>query len=243
MNRSVAAARLQLCLYSLENLVGRRHVVSPSLSPVLRRSSATSAKLEYISAPPPMQTFCTTTSIMAVARLQAAFASLSCCDAKPEADTYLEEKSALLGTSDVRSAAEVAEDVVSTITQTSMTGPALQMKLDSIVGTYGWSENVAKWVLDKLSQALQATHEKLGPAVRDAYHKAWKAANSTQGFVSEHPIMCTVIALGVLAVIAPWVLEALGFGELGPIAGTLLLFSVTAVQVTNNNMVWVLTYV
>ncbi|KAE8853492.1 hypothetical protein HRS9122_00484 [Pyrenophora teres f. teres] len=131
-----------------------------------------------------------------------------------------EEKAALLDTPNLRSAAEVADDVVASILCTSITGPALQMKLDSTVGTYGWSENVAKWVLDKLSQALQATHEKLGPAVRDAYNKALEAANKTEGFVIEHPIMCTVIALGVLAIIAPWVLEALGFGELGPVAGT-----------------------
>ena len=205
-----------------------------SLSPVLRRSSATSAKPEHISAPPPpTQTFCITTSNMAVARLQTALASLTCCDAEPEVDTYPKEKASLLDTSDLRSAAEVAEDVVATILRTSTTGPTLQMRLDSTVGTCGWSENVAKWVLDKLSRALEATHEKLGPTVRDAYRKAWEAANSTQGFVIEHPIMGTVIALGVLAVIAPWVLEALGFGELGPVAGTLFLFSVTPVQVSN----------
>ena len=170
---------------------------------------------------------------MAVARLQTALASLTCCDAEPEVDTYPNEKASLLDTSDLRTAAEVAEDVVSTILRTSITGPALQMRLDSTVGTYGWSENVAKWVLNKLSRALQATHEKLGPAVQDAYVKACAAANSTQGFVIEHPIMSTVVTLGVLAVIAPWVLEALGFGELGPVAGTLFLFSVTPVQMPN----------
>ncbi|KAF1829473.1 hypothetical protein BDW02DRAFT_509881, partial [Decorospora gaudefroyi] len=40
------------------------------------------------------------------------------------------------------------------------------------------------------------------------------------GFVIQHPIMCSMIALGVLAVIAPWVLPELGFGELGPVEGT-----------------------
>lgn len=32
--------------------------------------------------------------------------------------------------------------------------------------------------------------------------------------------MCTVIALGVLAIVAPWILEALGFAELGPVEGS-----------------------
>jgi ElaB/YqjD/DUF883 family membrane-anchored ribosome-binding protein len=94
------------------------------------------------------------------------------------------------------------------------------MQLDSVVGASGWRSNMAKYVLEKLTAALQASHERLGPTIRSAYHRAWEAAQSIQGFVIEHPVMCTVIALGVLAVVAPWVLEALGFAELGPVQGT-----------------------
>ena len=49
-----------------------------------------------------------------------------------------------------------------------------------------------------------------------------------EGFVKDHPIMCTVIALGVLVTVAPWVIQTLGFcagfGELGPIEGMSFLF-------------------
>ena len=74
-------------------------------------------------------------------------------------------------------------------------------------------------MLEKLGAALQGAHDKLGAAVRDAYHKAWQTANEIAGFVIQHPVKCTVIALGVLVIIAPWVIEALGFAELGPVEG------------------------
>jgi hypothetical protein len=157
---------------------------------------------------------------MAIAHLQAILACLTCGDVEPKVVTYPNEKAALLSAHDIRSAVEIADDVVATLMHTKLVGPALKMRLDSIVGAYGWRENIAKYVFEKLAQALQYSHENLGPAVRDAYHKAWEVAKSIEGFVIEHPVMSTIIALGVLAIIAPWVLEALGFGESGPIEGT-----------------------
>lgn len=157
---------------------------------------------------------------MAMARLQAILACLTCTE--PIEITYMDEKRALLCADNARADTDIAEDVVKTVLHTDLTGQALHMQLDSIVGAYGWKENMAKWVLEKLSLALQNAHEKLGPAVRDAYHKAWEVARSIEGFVIEHPIMCTIIALGVLVIIAPWVLEALGFAELGPVEGMCL---------------------
>jgi hypothetical protein len=133
---------------------------------------------------------------------------------------YPDEKLALLSTHEESRKAElVANDVVDTILRTKLTGPALQMKLDSVVGTYGWKENVAKWVLEKLSRALEEGHEKLGPAVCDAYHKAVEVAMSVEGFVIEHPVFCTVVALGVLALMSPGLLPLLGFAEEGIVEG------------------------
>ncbi len=93
------------------------------------------------------------------------------------------------------------------------------MKLDAIVGVTGWTENVAKWVLVKLQRALVEAPDRLGPVVRDAQDKAWDMADSIEGLVTEHPVMCTIIALGVLVLLAPWVVEALGFAELDPVEG------------------------
>lgn len=40
------------------------------------------------------------------------------------------------------------------------------------------------------------------------------------GFARDHPAYATLIALGVLAILTPWVIEALGFSELGPVEGS-----------------------
>ncbi|KAF1929466.1 uncharacterized protein M421DRAFT_100559 [Didymella exigua CBS 183.55] len=115
---------------------------------------------------------------------------------------------------------EVAQDVVNTMLRAEKAGSELRAELDTVVGPCGWKEKLAERVLEKLGAALQGAHDRLGPAVRDAYNKAWQAANEIEGFVIQHPIMCTVIALGVLVVIAPWAIEALGFAEPGPVEGS-----------------------
>ena len=51
-----------------------------------------------------------------------------------------------------------------------------------------------------------------------------KASAATEVFVNEHPVlvqaMVTVVAIGILALLVPWAVEALGFAELGPVEGT-----------------------
>ena len=52
-----------------------------------------------------------------------------------------------------------------------------------------------------------------------------RAESTAWEFTKEHPVYAaliaagTIIALGVLAMLTPWVLEALGFEALGPRAG------------------------
>jgi hypothetical protein len=135
---------------------------------------------------------------MALARLQAILSCFSCLPTPTPITSYPNEKAELLSTHQPRPVAQVADDVVSTLLSTALTGRALHMRLDTIVGTNGWTENLAKWILEKLSLALQNAHENLGPAVKDAYHKAWEVARSIKGFVIVHPVFCTVVALGVL---------------------------------------------
>jgi ElaB/YqjD/DUF883 family membrane-anchored ribosome-binding protein len=54
------------------------------------------------------------------------------------------ERIALLSAETPREAALIADDVVDAIMRANTSGLALRMHLDSIVGTYGWTENVAK---------------------------------------------------------------------------------------------------
>lgn len=155
---------------------------------------------------------------MAAARLHAILACFGCGRQEPR-NYDPDEKAALLASHGPRTANKVAGDVVSTLLTTSLTGPALHMQLDSVISACGWTENLAKRILEKLTFALQEAQNNLGPVISDAYRKVWDVARDIEGFVIEHPIMCTIIALGVLALVAPWVLSALGFGELGPIEG------------------------
>ncbi|EUC48499.1 hypothetical protein COCMIDRAFT_2566 [Bipolaris oryzae ATCC 44560] len=142
---------------------------------------------------------------MALARLQAILACINCGTADLTASIYTSayEKTSLLKATNARPEAQIANNVVATLLTTSITGQALRMQLDSLVGAYGWRQNLAQYILDNLAQALQASHEKLGPTIHAAYLRAWDAAKSVEGFVVEHPVMCTVIALGVLALVAP----------------------------------------
>ena len=54
--------------------------------------------------------------------------------------------------------------------------------------------------------------------MKDALDRAYGAAAE---FAHDHPVFLTLLALGVLVALAPYVIELLGFGELGPIEGEL----------------------
>ncbi|KIW95157.1 uncharacterized protein Z519_03741 [Cladophialophora bantiana CBS 173.52] len=62
-------------------------------------------------------------------------------------------------------------------------------------------------------------------AIKKAYDKAYDIASE---FTRDHPVLAaailTLVAIGILVYLAPWVIEALGFGELGPIEGSFAAF-------------------
>lgn len=95
------------------------------------------------------------------------------------------------------------------------TDPQLRAALKGSISTCGYYDRVAEWILKKLDDALRSGAT-LGKAVKEASGRAIEAA---VGFAKEHPAYCTLIALGILVMMAPWVLEVLGFAELGPVAG------------------------
>ncbi|KAL5405789.1 hypothetical protein PMIN04_012235 [Paraphaeosphaeria minitans] len=137
---------------------------------------------------------------------------------EPRATTY-HEKEPLVDPCQPRTAEEAASRVVHALLQADKAGPDLKRTLDGIVGSYGWTEKIAERVLVQLHVALREAEKLQGP-VKEAYDKACSAALAVEGFVKEHPVFFTVIALGVIITIAPWVLEALGFAELGPLEGS-----------------------
>jgi hypothetical protein len=112
---------------------------------------------------------------------------------------------------------EVASEFINALFSAEKKGHNLEKKLEDIVKETGWTENIATAILSSLEAALR-NGMAMGQAMKEAVDKATKAAVE---FASDHPIFCTIIALGILALLAPWAIEALGFGELGPIEGTL----------------------
>ena len=112
-------------------------------------------------------------------------------------------------------------------------GPALSATIDSIVHEAGgWKESIAKYVLAKLEAVIKAG-EQMSPIMKKAYDWAYVEALKIVDFGKEHPVFCTVVAIGVLLFLAPYVLEVLGFGTLeaigfgleGPIEGRFFLSS------------------
>lgn len=116
----------------------------------------------------------------------------------------------------------LAADILSSLSTAEYNDKHLEERLQDIVRETGWYENLAAAVLNGLETIVREGAPVAG-AMTDAVGKATAAAI---GFAKEHPVFCTIVALGVLVLLAPWAIEALGFGELGPIEGMLVVSSV-----------------
>lgn len=116
---------------------------------------------------------------------------------------------------DSRSPASMASDIL-TIILTADTPYTLHKRLNEEISTESWSEDIATALLQGLENAIK-TGAEMAKASLDALKQA---ENAAIGFAKEHPVYATLIALGILAILLPWTLEILGFGELGPIEGS-----------------------
>jgi hypothetical protein len=85
-----------------------------------------------------------------------------------------------------------------------------------------WTQNLALAVLAQVEDALRTGIPKVG-ALKEAFDKATEAAVI---FAREHPVYATLIALGIIVILFPWMIEALGFGFEGPIEGRSGLYSI-----------------
>lgn len=117
-------------------------------------------------------------------------------------------------TASLEAADSIKADQVTKIILSAFDVSSARKEISSIVTTSSWSSSLAEQIFNNLVRALHAG-EAWGGAAKDALAKAEQAAI---GFAKEHPIYTGLIVLGVLVVILPWALEALGFGELGIIA-------------------------
>ena len=116
-----------------------------------------------------------------------------------------------------------ASEIVAAFKSAEKPGLALGLQVQSIVREAGgWSEWLASQVLTVLEAALRHEGAVKG-ALKVAYDKACDAATIFKDFARDHPlatgVFVTVIALGVLVLLAPYCLELLGFAAEGPLEG------------------------
>lgn len=110
---------------------------------------------------------------------------------------------------------DVAGEIINKIF-TARSRASLHEQLNEMNSTCGWSDMIVRGILQGIENAIKSGAT-MGRAARDAVAQSEEAAIE---FASNHPVYSTVIALGVMALLTPWALEILGFGELGPIEGS-----------------------
>jgi hypothetical protein len=111
-----------------------------------------------------------------------------------------------------------ADSLVDTVFLAEKNGIGLRQTLEGIIKTNSWRQNFAKAVFERMQQAIE-TARPMGDALREMYEKVACVVDGVEGFVKDHPIVCALIALGILVLLAPWVVEALGFAEGGILEG------------------------
>jgi len=118
-----------------------------------------------------------------------------------------------------QSTQSLAEDILTSLFNAQKIDEVLEHRFQDIVSVTSWYEDLAKAVLNGIENALKAGAP-MGQAMKDAYDKAAQVIEEVFQFAKDHPVFVSLIALGILVVLAPWAITALGFGELGPIEGT-----------------------
>lgn len=118
---------------------------------------------------------------------------------------------------------DAAREFIETLRTAEHADKELEERLKSIVYANGWTERLAESILHGVEK-LVLEGSKVAAAMKEAMDKATETALE---FAKEHPYYTaliaagTIIALGVLVMMAPWVLEALGFAARGPRVGKL----------------------
>jgi hypothetical protein len=113
---------------------------------------------------------------------------------------------------------QTASQFVNTLFSAEKNGPELHQALAEIIQTASLKQHFARAVFETLQKAIE-TARPMGIALGETYDKVVREIDGIEGFVKDHPVICAVIAIGILVVLAPWVIEALGFAEGGILEG------------------------
>lgn len=109
--------------------------------------------------------------------------------------------------------------VVETLYSSEGTATDVRTTMQHHLRSQSRTEFLAIKILLALQDAIKAG-KAMGPAMKAAYEDAQQ---NVDDFVQKHPIfsacIVTVLAIAILVVLIPWVVEALGFASRGPVAG------------------------
>ncbi|PBP24193.1 hypothetical protein BUE80_DR004911 [Diplocarpon rosae] len=115
---------------------------------------------------------------------------------------------------------DLATSILQTILSTEKTGSALEVQLESLVHANSWTSSLAQHLLDSLVHALNSGARMSG-VMKEAFDRS---SAVVEHFVAEHPVLVpvvvTLVAIGILVLLVPWAVEALGFADLGPVEGS-----------------------
>jgi hypothetical protein len=158
-----------------------------------------------------------------------AFSKLfSCCGSRSDHSSRLSEKHLTTDPNhyakyqDHPSKAELADQIVAKLFAADKNDAILKADLQSTIHAYGWYDGLAAAVLVALENAIRLGEE-MGPAMKSAYEKAAAEVSKVEEWAAEHPemtaVLVTLVALGVLAIMMPYLMAWLGFAEGGIVEG------------------------
>ena len=116
------------------------------------------------------------------------------------------------------SAESQAAHILSILYSAQTNDQHLVRRVQDAVHQTGWTQHLAVAIFTNLESALQK-EMLMNQVMKEAYHRASQVVSDIWKFAKEHPVICALVALGILTILMPWVISALGFGELGPIEG------------------------
>jgi hypothetical protein len=100
----------------------------------------------------------------------------------------------------------LAADILSNFYAADNNNKHLIQHLQDIVHKTGWYKDLTTAVLTSLENTLKA-EVPMGQVMKDAYEKATQIIVDVLKFAKEHQVFCAVIALGILVILAPWMIE------------------------------------
>lgn len=119
---------------------------------------------------------------------------------------------------------DLVEELIAKLLKAQKNDAILKADLQSTIHSYGWYDGLAAAMLAALEQAIKSSEE-MGPAMKSAYDRAVAGINHVREWAGNHPemaaVVVTLIALGILAVMMPWLMAWLGFAEEGIVEGML----------------------